>query len=550
MRWLVLLSLGLVSGCRDAAYSAASKRDTIAAWREFLAQNPSDSNVDSARERLAELEFDEAQHAHTILAYKRFLEEFQDSAKAPQAKALLETLRFAAATARGTSFAMRQFMAEHPEGAHRAEAEALLQQLELRELATGSDPQVLAPLVARHPDAREAEAAGERLDEVAWSRAQSAASLSAYLRDFPAGKHRDEARARLTELEIESALLSGDLGHARELAAKTPLASLLPQLKARLQRADQEASVLKSRDELVQRALPGWSLRPVEELVRALKSPDPMDRWLAAEELGHAGSPAAIGPLLEALRSARLSAVRQRAFDALELLFKTLPRPVADYEIATRLEALAHVASDSELALSMAALFDLSGQLERASAEYQRAFDPTNPDPIVLRRWAAIRLERRQFFSAAVVARQLAHHAEVASADSATPQASNALTAARELCSAVEEVRAAVATLEVVAREKTEFPDDVTAFLVRAREQARLVEARLHDAELNLRTERADARLCGDDPVMDRLNEGVARRLEALQALRSKKAPEFAVIRTVVRDHDWSMLVRAEVEKP
>jgi hypothetical protein len=193
--------------------------------------------------------------------------------------------------------------------------------------------------------------------------------------------------------------------------------------------------------------------------------------------------------------------------------------------------------------LSLAVLLDVSGHLDQAAGEYQRTFEPASPDPVVLWRWAVIRLERRQFFSAAVAARQLALHGASVVNDAVT-EAKNPLASARELCSAASEVRFAVSVLEAVAKEKTEFPDDVTAFVLRARDAQRLVEAKLRDAELALLTVDANAHRCDDNPVLERMADGEKRRLEALASLRAKNAKELPLVLEVLRERDPSPAVR------
>src|SRR4051794_34876554 len=89
-----LLLTGAIFGCRDSAFSAASKKDSIESYRQFIAQHPMDENVESAQERLADLELEAARKAHTVVAYKRYLEEHPDGEKARVATALLEGLRF------------------------------------------------------------------------------------------------------------------------------------------------------------------------------------------------------------------------------------------------------------------------------------------------------------------------------------------------------------------------------------------------------------------------------------------------------------------------
>ena len=545
MRFHAIALLVLVSsGCRDGAFGRASRADSVASYREFLRSYPDDADAPAARERLAELELPEAEKVHSLVAYKRFLEEFGETGQAGRAQALLEALRFNAAVERGTSLALRQFLREHPSGAHRAEAEEKLARLELAELGTVDDPATLSGLVARHPDAPAVEEATARLDELGWAKAGSPRLLYRYLTDFPAGRHRDEARARLTSAELDGLLVSNELGLAQGVVERSPLASTIPGLAERFKRAREVSRLLSSRDERILRALPAYTLRPFDELLRALHAPDSMDRWQAAEELGFHVTVKALSPLLEAFRTGRPSLVRQRSADAVAKLLKALPRAVADFEVASRLETLGREASDTQLILTAALLLELSGQLDRAAAEYQRAWDPSAPDPVILRRWAALRLERRQFFSAAVAARQLAIHAAVAAAEGPSALDANARAAARELCSAAEEIHYAEQVLDLVAKEKTDFPDDISAFLVKVREQRRLVDARLRDAELALLAGDAGARRCTDASVAERMTVGEAMRLKALAALKERPPGGLLLLLEVVRERDPSSAVR------
>jgi hypothetical protein len=545
-RFSLVVVLVCLAGCRDFAYDAASKKDTIEGYREFIRTHPDDqSNLDSAKERLAELEFSLAEKAHSVVGYKRFLEEFPDSGKVTAARSLLETLRFNAAMEKGTTAALRSFVRDHPDGVHRAEADEALSKLELKELATLDDPQALSRLVERHADEPQAEAASARLDELAWSRVQTTAQTLAYLKDFPSGQHRDDARARLTLRELEALLVEGDVEGAKALAAKSPLQKALGPLGPRFERAVAFDRLKTSKDERVQRALPDHMLRPFDEVVRSLNAPDAMDRWQAAEELGYHVSTRSIAPLIDTMRTARLGIVRQRAFEALGRVLRALPRDVAEYEVATRIDALRAQALDSPLMLSIASLLDLSGQLERAAAEYQHAWDPNAPDPVVLRRWSTIRLERRQFFSAAVAARQLGLHGAATAAGVGELTSATIVPAARELCSAVEESRYALSVLDQVAAQKTEFPDDVASFQLKAREQLKLVEARLRDAEVALLTANPHARRCGDQAVEERMAEGEARRLEAITTLKVASFKELPTLLEYLSERDPSFKVRA-----
>ncbi|HEX5751678.1 MAG TPA: HEAT repeat domain-containing protein [Archangium sp.] len=551
MRKLRALSLLLLlTGCgAPRAYQRARDADTLEAYRAFLREYPVGDDAEAAEVRVTELEFEEASKLHTVLAYKRFLDANPDAPQARAARALLEGLRFNAAKEAGTAAALRQFLRDHPEGAQREEAQRLLREAELKELSTTKDPRQLREYLRESPDDPRRLQVESRLDDESFARAETAGAgqLFVYLRDFPAGRYREQAKVKLLALEVEGLLVSGLLEEAEARVAGHPLGTKLKDFPARLARARAERVALRSTEPLARSAQVEHYLRSLEDLRAALVSPDPMDRWQAAEELGQHVSVKAVDPLLETFRAGRNPLVRQRALDGLRTVLSALPKPVADYEVAVRLESLREKAGSPELYLSMAALLDLSGRLGEAATEYQRAFVPEDPDPVVLRRWVRLREERRQSFSAAVAARQLALWAlRVAREESISPEGNVPLAAARQLCAAVDNARIASEAIARARKTNTEFPEDLDGFALTASEALKLSEARLADAELLLRERTPGARTCGDDAVRERLESAVSERREALRAVGAKLPKLAPLLLEVARERDPSPEIRAE----
>ncbi|NOJ99049.1 HEAT repeat domain-containing protein [Corallococcus coralloides] len=538
----------LATGCTHMSFEKASELDTVQAYQDFLRENPEDPEATTAQGRIEGLEFDEAKRLHSVIAYKRFLEKYPDAPQLQRAKSLLEGLRFNAAKEADTEAGWRQFLAEHPDGAHRDEARAKLQAAQERDVQTTTDLKRVSQLLQGEAAGARREELERKLDDESFAQARDAGKLFAYLRDFPAGTHREEVRVKLLELEVEGLLVSGLVDEAEAKVKVHPLGPKLTGFPARLARAREEQVAL-SRTEPAARAMQaGHYLRDLEDLKRALVAPDPLDRWQAAEELGQHVSVRAVDPLLEALRTARNPLIRQNALSSLRTVLSALPAPVAGYEVAVRLESLRERASSPELYITVAALLDLSGQLEQAASQYQRVYESGGTDPVVLWRWVQLREQRKQAFSAAVAARQLAVWAqttareELVSAEGGVPLAS-----ARQLCAAVVDARFAAQAIARVRNEKTEFPEDMATFERTAQDAVRLAEAKLADAELLLRQQHPGVRTCADQQVTERLSQGVKERTQALQQASSAKLPKpvGTLLLELARERDPSPEVRA-----
>ncbi|MBS1150379.1 MAG: putative lipoprotein, partial [Myxococcaceae bacterium] len=165
-------------------------------------------------------------------------------------------------------------------------------------------------------------------------------------------------------------------------------------------------------------------------------------------------------------------------------------------------------------------------------------------DPIVLRRWAQIRRERRQPYSAAVTARQLSVWAQQIATVSSVVEGGGALTIARQLCAAVELGRYAREVIAEVATQKTEFPDDVAEFQRRADDAVKIAEARLRDAELKLLETDARAKRCGDASVRERLKAGEAQRLSSLKELPVKASKVASLVKELALQREPSLEIR------
>jgi hypothetical protein len=258
--------------------------------------------------------------------------------------------------------------------------------------------------------------------------------------------------------------------------------------------------------------------------------------------MGQWVSVAAIDPLVTAIHSARNPLVRVKAFDSLGQVLRALPRPIAEYEVAVRLEGLRERTGAADVYLEVAVLRDLSGHPEAALPDYQRAFDPAVPDPVILWRLMQLRRERRQFFSSAVAGRQMALWArsEAEGVDPGAPAAQ-----ARDLCAAAETGRAALDAITAARAEKTEFPEDLLAFEATARDALRLVAARLKDSELALKTQNPNVRACGDRRWSDRMSEALRARLDALRTLRKRSPAVADRVLALARERDPAPEVRA-----
>jgi len=102
---LVVLAglLAVACGGTDAAFEAAQRSNTQAAWEDYLRQHPQGEHARAARELLAQLvearEWERARSADTIAAYQEYLRGYPQGPHAHDASTAVANLSLAAAPA-------------------------------------------------------------------------------------------------------------------------------------------------------------------------------------------------------------------------------------------------------------------------------------------------------------------------------------------------------------------------------------------------------------------------------------------------------------------
>jgi len=510
----------------QSGFEKAQKADTIEAYQEYLRSSQNEELVSLAQERLAELEFKQAKELHSMLGYKRFLEKFPNAPEAKPAAVLLESLRFESAMAEGTPHALRRFLKEHPSGAHREEVVERLAKMEQAEIESSEDLLRLQSAAQFYADKPLETIAGDRLDELRFQNAKTASDYFDYLNQFPAGKHRNDARVALLSLELDSLLVFSRWEEV-ERFVQQPLANHIPEIKTRLEQFRRLRVLLESKaPELLQTQM-AFSLRSREELEAALKASDILLRAEAVQEMGFWMEAWVVDELLKIVGASRNVLVRQRAFESLQRFFRALPGSLVNYQVAKREQQKTVKELEGNEALKWAILYDLSAQPTKAAVLYSKAYTPELPDPVLLRRWVTLRREQKQHYSAAVAARQLVWWMERAVEDIGPIYEVDLLFAARELCAATDMGEFALASLEALAREPTDFPEDLLVFLQRAQASLRLARARLEDAELALLEKMPQTKRCKEHGLPWSIETKVQERKKAFEKLARQK-PEAA----------------------
>jgi len=539
------LALGVL--LLSLACQSTPKADLIETYPEYLQSNSEEELTLLEQEGLAEIEFKQAKELHSILGYKRFLEKFPKAPEARTAAILLENLRFENAMTEGSSQALRRFLREYPDGPHHAEVVEHLAKIEQVELEHSDDLTRLGGAAQFYADKPLGAIASDRLDEVYFQNAKTASDYFNYLRQFPAGKHRDDARVALLSLELDSLVAFAKWEEAERLA-KQPLADRIPEIETRLKQLRQLKTLLESKSPEFLQTQMVFPWHSPEELEAALKASDILLRAETVQTLGFRMDASVVDGLLDILGTSRNALVRQRAFESLQRFFQALPSSLVNYQVAKREQQQTVKELEGNDALKWAILYDLSGQPSKAAVLYSKAYLPELPDPILLRRWVALRKEQKQYYSAAVAARQLAWWVERAVEDVGPIHEAEVFFAARELCAATNMGEFAMASLEALSKEATEFPEDLLVFLKKAQNSLRLAQARLQDAELALFEQMPLAKRCKENGLPWSIKTKVQERKMAFEKLAKQKPEAAKLLIQRVMSVDPLIELRAELQ--
>jgi hypothetical protein len=123
MRKLLVL-VALLGGCDP--FAAAQKADTIEAYEQFLAENPTSPWALQAQSRLETLTLEKARTEHTLAAYDAWLTRFPMSTLADDVREEREGKAFEWAAEAGTIEAFEGYLAEYPETRRRSDVERLI----------------------------------------------------------------------------------------------------------------------------------------------------------------------------------------------------------------------------------------------------------------------------------------------------------------------------------------------------------------------------------------------------------------------------------------
>jgi hypothetical protein len=170
-----------------------------------LTLSRSDFKVPAPLTSEEQVAWDRAAKSQDIATINAFLTKYPNSSRREQADSELESLYWQRASSTGTAAAFHDFLNRYPsgQGAHYGSAIAAIDKLDWQGLSNSTDVSQISAFLARHPGGPYHTLAAERLDDLAWIAAKASGNADAirsYQREYPDGRHRDDASTAIAQL--------------------------------------------------------------------------------------------------------------------------------------------------------------------------------------------------------------------------------------------------------------------------------------------------------------------------------------------------------------
>jgi eukaryotic-like serine/threonine-protein kinase len=153
-----------------------------------------------------ESDWQKVKDSHSIDDLEKFLKQYPSSAFHSQAQTQLENLYWAKAAGADSPAGYNEYLNKFPGGRYSQEAESDLARLDWRSVENTTDAAIVDGFLKKHPSGTYHDKAFLKLDELTWERTGQTdiSSLRSYVQSFSNGRHIDEARKKIEELNHPS----------------------------------------------------------------------------------------------------------------------------------------------------------------------------------------------------------------------------------------------------------------------------------------------------------------------------------------------------------
>ncbi|MHB8770766.1 MAG: outer membrane protein assembly factor BamD [Syntrophales bacterium] len=203
------IALVLIAGCAasQGRWERAAAADTIAAYEEFLRENPEGDWADRARLRRDELyearDWREAETLASVSAYEEYLKNYPRGRYRDDARGRLKLLASPQEEQTPPLLPTEAFLQRRQQGLFLEETLATIEKLAFEQALHGNTRAAYEAFLRRYPAGRFAGEARQRMDDLWFAEVRGRDTVPAYegyLKRYPQGIHADPARARLAEL--------------------------------------------------------------------------------------------------------------------------------------------------------------------------------------------------------------------------------------------------------------------------------------------------------------------------------------------------------------